>query len=120
MTEVAEGLKAEGTFRKRLQETDIGGGGEKRVEMEDGDGGPRGSCNLVGGSDISQQQCHRHKHTNRHPGMTVASERWSVRGKYSIATGTNTYCLNMVSGYTAYNKLYNAQRTLGVSPCGRV
>lgn len=113
MTEVAEGLKAEGTFRKRLQETDIGGG-EKRVEMEHGDGGPRGGCNLVGGSNISLQQCHRHKHTNRHPGMTVASERWSVWGKYSVATGANTYCLNMVSGNTAYNKLYNAQCTLGV------
>lgn len=40
-----------------------------------------GGGNLVGGSNISLQQCHRHKHTIRHPGTSAASERWSVGGE---------------------------------------
>lgn len=103
MTGEARGLKAGGTCSKRLQEMEEG---VKKVEMEHREEGPGGGCNLVGGSGISLQQCHRHKHTNQHLWMTVASERRSVWGKYSVATGTNTYCPNEVSDNTAYNKLY--------------
>lgn len=37
------------------------------TEMEDRDEGPEGRCNLAGGSNMSLQQCHRHKHTSRYP-----------------------------------------------------
>lgn len=47
--------------------------------------------NLVGGSNISLQRCHRHKHTNGHLWMNVESKTWSTWGEYFPATDTNTY-----------------------------
>lgn len=78
--------------------------GLKKVEMEHREKGPGGGCNLAGGSSISLQQRHRPKHTNQHLWMTVASERWSVWGKYSVAKGTSTCCPNEVSDTGAHNK----------------
>ncbi len=88
--------------------------GLKKVEMEDREEGPEGGCNLAGGSNISLQQCHRHKHTNRHPWMTVVFERWSVWGEYYVATGTNTYCLREVSNNSVYSKSYTVYRMVSV------
>lgn len=82
--------------------------------MEDREEGPEGGCNLAGGSNISLQQCHGHKNTNRHPGMTAEFERWSVWGEYCVATGTNTYCPREVSDNTVYSKLYTLSCMAGV------
>lgn len=79
--------------------------GLKKVELEDRES-PEGGCNLAGGSNISLQQCHRRKHTNRRSWKTVVFERWSVWGGYSAATGTNTYRPGEVSDSTVYSKLY--------------
>lgn len=72
--------------------------GLKKVAMEHKEEGPGGGCNLAVGSSISLQQCHRPERTNQHLWMTVGFERWSVWGKCSVATGTNTYCPSEASG----------------------
>lgn len=43
----------------------------KTVKMEDREEGPEGGCNLAGGSRITPQRCHRHKHTKQNPWMAV-------------------------------------------------
>lgn len=78
----------------------------EKVEMEDREEGPEGGCNLAGGSDISLQQCQRHKHTNQHPWMTVVFEARSVWEEYSAATGTNTFGPREVSDNIVHSKLY--------------
>lgn len=89
------------------------GEGLKKEEMEDREESPEGGCNFAGGSNISLQHCHRHKHTSRHPWMTVVFEGWSVWGEYSVATGINTYCHREVSDNS---KLY----TIYYGGCGSV
>lgn len=69
---------------------------------------------LQGGSNISLQQCHRHKHPNRHSWITVAFERWSVWRECSVATGTNTYCPREVSDNTVYSILYTVYCMMGM------
>lgn len=89
-----------GTCRRRLRAMDEG---SAKVQMEVG---PEGACNLAGGSNISLEQCHRHKHTHRQPWRTVVFERWLVQGEYSVATGTNTHRPREESDNTVYSKSY--------------
>lgn len=76
--------------------------GKKRWKWKRLEEGPEGGFNLAGGSGISLQRSHRHKHTNTHRWLTAAFKMWSVGEYYSTATGRNTHYPREVFDNTAH------------------
>ena len=115
MTREAKGRKTREAERLRGVDEAL-----KPVEMEDREEGPEGGCSLAGGSSITppavpQAQTHRPK-----PLDGCCVERWSVRGEYSAATGTNTDCPREESNNTVSSKFYTVYCMLAVDVCVHV